>query len=401
MVTTEPHFAEPIQNVTVPIDRNAKLSCIVDKLGGNRIAWLKSDSHTILTIHTHVITHNSRIRTSHNGLRQWNLHIDSVKEKDRGFYMCQINTSPMKHQYGYLEVVVPPDISWDETSQDVSVTEGESVSLTCKAVGYPKPTIVWRREDGQLIVLRLENKKKKKVEFVNTESLNISRVHRRHMGVYLCIASNGIPPSVSKRVRLQVNFPPIIKVPNQLVGAPLGTEVELECFVEVSPSSANYWMKDTGAVLINGSKYTVTETPTTHFRFVMRLVIRQLEFKDFGTYNCVSKNSLGEAQGSVRLRVFDMPSTSIRTEVEEGKTIDITKNRQHHTYQFTPVYQNETIYPQHSTERTEAVTISGMNQSRQGVSVGAPSVKNYHLATVLLLILYSLVMANLSLLQCI
>jgi hypothetical protein len=28
-----------------------------------------------------------------------------VKETDRGWYMCQINTDPMKSQIGYLEVV--------------------------------------------------------------------------------------------------------------------------------------------------------------------------------------------------------------------------------------------------------------------------------------------------------
>ena len=36
------------------------------------------------------------------------------------------------------------------------------------------------------------------------------------------------------------------KVPNQLVGAPLGTDVQIECHVEASPRSINYWIKDTG-----------------------------------------------------------------------------------------------------------------------------------------------------------
>lgn len=37
-----------------------------------------------------------------------------------------------------------------------------------------------------------------------------------------------------------------MKVPNQLVGAPLGTDVQIECHVEASPRSINYWIKDTG-----------------------------------------------------------------------------------------------------------------------------------------------------------
>ena len=41
---------------------------------------------------------------------------------------------------------------------------------------------------------------------------------------------------------------PVIHVPNQLVGAPLGTDVVLECFVEASPKTINYWLKDDGEI---------------------------------------------------------------------------------------------------------------------------------------------------------
>lgn len=37
------------------------------------------------------------------------------------------------------------------------------------------------------------------------ELLNISRISRLDMGAYLCIASNGIPPSVSKRIKVSVD----------------------------------------------------------------------------------------------------------------------------------------------------------------------------------------------------
>ena len=37
------------------------------------------------------------------------------------------------------------------------------------------------------------------------EVLKLKRVQRHQMGAYLCIASNSVPPSVSKRIRLNVN----------------------------------------------------------------------------------------------------------------------------------------------------------------------------------------------------
>lgn len=42
------------------------------------------------------------------------------------------------------------------------------------------------------------------VNVVDGEVLHIVKISRLHMGAYLCIASNGVPPSVSKRVLLRV-----------------------------------------------------------------------------------------------------------------------------------------------------------------------------------------------------
>ena len=69
------------------------------------MAWLRVDTQTILTIHEHVITKNHRILITHNDQRTWILHIKDVRESDRGWYMCQINTDPMKSQVGYLDIV--------------------------------------------------------------------------------------------------------------------------------------------------------------------------------------------------------------------------------------------------------------------------------------------------------
>lgn len=63
------------------------------------------DTQTILTIHGHVITKNHRIAVTHSDHRTWYLHIKDVRQTDKGWYMCQINTDPMKSQVGYLDVV--------------------------------------------------------------------------------------------------------------------------------------------------------------------------------------------------------------------------------------------------------------------------------------------------------
>lgn len=42
------------------------------------------------------------------------------------------------------------------------------------------------------------------VNVVDGEMLFITKVSRLHMAAYLCVASNGVPPSISKRVQLRV-----------------------------------------------------------------------------------------------------------------------------------------------------------------------------------------------------
>ncbi|CAD1475201.1 unnamed protein product, partial [Heterotrigona itama] len=115
------------------------------------VAWVRVDTQTILSIHHNVITQNPRISLSYNDHRTWYLHIKKVEEVDRGWYMCQVNTDPMRSRQGYLEVVVPPSIITKETSTDMVVRESSNVTLTCKASGYPEPYIMWRREDGKNI----------------------------------------------------------------------------------------------------------------------------------------------------------------------------------------------------------------------------------------------------------
>ncbi|CAG2069427.1 unnamed protein product [Timema podura] len=72
------------------------------------------------------------------------------------------------------------------------------------------------------------------------------------MGAYLCIASNGVPPSISKRVLLRVQFPPMLTIPNQLEGAYLGQDVSLECHSEAYPTSINYWTTERGDMIVSG-----------------------------------------------------------------------------------------------------------------------------------------------------
>ena len=125
--------------------------------------------------------------------------------EDSGNYMCQVNTDPMIYQSAWLSVMIPPDIDMEQTSGDITAREHEDTAqLSCQADGVPRPRIVWRREGGGKIRVRTSHHQHRQVEVWTGETLEIQRVRREDMGAYLCIASNDVPPTVSKRIYLHV-----------------------------------------------------------------------------------------------------------------------------------------------------------------------------------------------------
>lgn len=126
------------------------------------------------------------------------------------------------------------------------VREGSNISLRCKATGSPTPTVKWKRDDNTKIAinrhinhagmlkthplfLMMSYKLLFNFKFylkylfiylfvyfclpfshfpVNEwegATLDIHKISRLDMGAYLCIASNGVPPSVSKRIKVSVD----------------------------------------------------------------------------------------------------------------------------------------------------------------------------------------------------
>ncbi|XP_011302040.1 protein amalgam [Fopius arisanus] len=303
--TDLPRFGKPLNNLTVSVGREAIFTCIVENLGPYKVAWLRVDTQTILTIASHVITKNHRISVTHSGHRTWSLHIRDTRETDRGWYMCQVNTDPMSSNTGFLEVVVPPDILDYPTSTDMIVREGSNVTLRCAATGTPEPTVTWRREAGGRITLSTWHD----AQVLEGPDLELIRVTRQQMGPYLCIASNGVPPSVSKRILLVVHFPPMIQIENQLIGAYENQSLVLECTSEAYPRPIVYWTRPTNETIVNDNNYKMDLT-TSGYVTTMRLKIKSIRPQDYGSFQCMATNSLGETDGKIKLYKIPKPPST-------------------------------------------------------------------------------------------
>ena len=152
--------------------------------------------------------------------------------------------------YSYYFLVPPSVIDEDSSPSQLSVRENVKVSLICRGRGVPVPRVNWKREDGRPLIytktgnhqtesntssgvakrgglhttLPIEKtafssififKKSYRYNYLadlpgrmtiaqDGEELIFSKISRTDSGAYLCIASNGVPPSVSKRMTLDV-----------------------------------------------------------------------------------------------------------------------------------------------------------------------------------------------------
>ncbi|XP_028049461.2 lachesin isoform X2 [Monomorium pharaonis] len=319
-----PEFLALLENHTVTQGRDVSFTCVVNHLQSYKVAWIKSDSRAILAIHTHMVAHNPRLSVTHNGHNTWKLHVTNVQPNDSGTYMCQVNTDPMRSQTGHMKVVIPPDImDLDNTADMLTTKENGDLLLRCRATGNPEPVVIWRREDGRNITLRNENTVERTRTFEG-EQLHLRGIQRQEMGSYLCIASNGVPPSVSKRYYVNVRFKPLIKVSNQLVAAPVDSDVLLQCYVESSPKALNTWYRNNGVKILEGEKHDTSEVAINDYAYQLNLTVRRLDKSDFGAYTCSAENAFGKTEGSIRLQELQMakPTTvsTRNTEVIEKHT---------------------------------------------------------------------------------
>ncbi|TRY76709.1 hypothetical protein TCAL_07594 [Tigriopus californicus] len=307
-----PKFGQDnLDNHTVRVGHEVQFSCTVENLGNYKVAWLHSEKGTF-AVYPIVVTQNDRMSVSFDNRATYNLKLQNIQESDAGKYICQINTGPVISISGTLSVVVPPDIIDEDSSSDTLATEGMRVLLNCRATGNPIPTISWVREDGSKIRVCKSDKSVsegrssecEEVAVHHGSDLELRQVSRFDSGEYQCLANNGIPPTVSKRVRLYVDFSPTLWISHQRVGAQVGSTAVLECLTAAYPPSLNFWSKDGSDVITEKpGKYGLIQSSGKPrlYNIQMKIRIQNITAEDFGTYSCSARNPQGVTDGEIKL----------------------------------------------------------------------------------------------------
>ena len=94
-------------------------------------------------------------------------------------------------------VLVPPNIRAPLENTTTVITEGDTTTITCEAVGYPPPTIEWDRTNGALSA-RVSVSDSVSAPTGNgnvtsvSENLTLTNGNREDTGLYECSASNSV-----------------------------------------------------------------------------------------------------------------------------------------------------------------------------------------------------------------
>uniref|UniRef100_A0A3Q2P0K2 IgLON family member 5 n=1 Tax=Fundulus heteroclitus TaxID=8078 RepID=A0A3Q2P0K2_FUNHE len=134
-------------------------------------------------------------------------------------------------------------------SKSVSLNEGESVTLYCLAVGRPEPTVTWRNQKYGMVS--------------DGEFLDIATIRRDQAEDYECITHNGVAPPDQQKVRITVNYPPMITDMKNLP-VNLGKTAILRCEAMAVPPATFEWYRDDHRY----HSTFITCTNTTQERFV-------------------------------------------------------------------------------------------------------------------------------------
>ena len=94
---------------------------------------------------------------------------------------------------------------------------------------------------------------------------------------------------------------PQIEVRNQVVGAPVGTEIILKCSIQASPKPMMFWMRKDGSMIVPSIKYNISDQSISDYQFVSTLHIKSLNKDDFAQYVCVAKNTIGKSEELIKI----------------------------------------------------------------------------------------------------
>ena len=190
-------------------------------------------------------------------------------------------------------------ITKEPSSGMIKALEGDDVTFSCTTNSLTEPVITWSKLNDEF-----------NLQSGNSTKFRLKKVIPYYSGTYICSAENEFGQKTKENIKLEVEYPPKIKIRNSLITEKENNPLELECVVDANPKAVVTWFKNANKISENdvifnqnGNKHTI--------------LIQSLSSNDYGNYSCHAHNSRGEAgkhikvvSGKTRSAIATTPATT-------------------------------------------------------------------------------------------
>ncbi|XP_047472730.1 Down syndrome cell adhesion molecule-like protein Dscam2 isoform X28 [Penaeus chinensis] len=296
----------------------AQVNCVLRK--GDpplTIKWLLNGVELVTTDAIQILNVGSRTSL---------LTIDPVGAQHQGVYSCFAeNDAGTAEVEAEMIVNVPP--RWIVEPADKAFALGSDARLECKADGFPRPSLGWKKAaghtPGDYRDLDVNNPN---IKVTGDGTLHISSIQKSHEGYYLCEANNGIGAGLSTVIYVRVQAPPQFKIQYRNQTARHGDDAVLECEAGGETPIGILWSKDKHSVdQAAEPRYTIREEMrggSVH----SSLSIKTTDRTDSAVYTCVATNAFGSADTNINLIIQEHPEqpSSLKVLDKSGRSVELS-----------------------------------------------------------------------------
>nr|XP_037870612.1 Down syndrome cell adhesion molecule-like protein Dscam2 isoform X25 [Bombyx mori] len=260
-----------------------------------------------------------------NTKRTSQLSIESVSHQNQGNYTCVVkNDAGLVNHTTELYVNVPP--RWILEPTDKAFAQGSDAKVECKADGFPKPQVTWKRAEGDTPGDYKDLKPNNPNVKVEDGTLTISNIQKTNEGYYLCEAVNGIGSGLSALILISVQAPPQFEIKMRNQTARKSEPAVLQCQAKGEKPIGIIWnMNNKRLEPKSDPRYTIREEILLG-GVVSDLSIRRTERSDSALFTCVATNAFGSDDTSINMIIQEVPEAPYGLKVldKSGRTVQLS-----------------------------------------------------------------------------
>ncbi|XP_020284816.1 Down syndrome cell adhesion molecule-like protein Dscam2 isoform X43 [Pseudomyrmex gracilis] len=277
------------------------------------------------TLNGHAISPHSGISIVDLGGRGAILSIGSVQATHAGTYTCIAENLAGRHELSAdLIVNVPP--RWILEPTDKAFAQGSDARVECKADGFPKPQVTWKRAAGDTPGDYTDLKLSNPDISVEDGTLSINNIQKTNEGYYLCEAVNGIGSGLSAVILISVQAPPQFEIKLRNQTARRGEPAVLQCEAQGEKPIGILWnMNNKRLDTKSDPRYTIREEILAN-GVLSDLSIKRTERTDSALFTCVATNAFGSDDTSINMIVQEVPEVPYGLKVldKSGRSVQLS-----------------------------------------------------------------------------